>query len=110
MGDLDRLIAAVEAGRELSPFDFSDGFGRSATAQQCNHGWGAYNGDLNAALRLHEALLPGWKWSRHHDGEIEVWTHGVLNSQWGRSAHSIPARALLLAILRAVSATKGDQP
>jgi hypothetical protein len=68
----------------------------------------AYSGDMNAALALHNAVLPGWRWSRHHDGEMEVWTHGVMNTKWGRSSDPDPARALLLADLAAMIEQEGE--
>lgn len=100
MTDLDKLIEAVEGGNvrpyvieELASlvFDFRV-YGDIARA---------YHGSLDAAKALHEALLPGWRWTRHHDGEIEVWATGVLSRRWGRSDDKDPARAWLLAVLKA---------
>lgn len=51
---IDRLIEAVEAGDDAGVtsclFD----------SRNCNHIESAYRGSLDAALALHEALLPGW--------------------------------------------------
>jgi len=68
------------------------------------------NGSLDAALALHDAVLPGWKWARTHGGEMLVWNYGVLRSRWGRSDIEPPSRALLLADIRALisQAEKGE--
>lgn len=97
MGDLDKLIAAVEAGafdadeeRKVPKFNaFADAF-EAALGMKPSYadGWGAYRGSLDAALRLHEALLPGWEW------HLKSWS-GMADT---------PARAWLLAILRALQA------
>ena len=104
MTDLDRLIAAVEAGwfamDVLSP-------DHEGTA------YGAFSGDLNAAHRLHDALLPGWDVDlelRPLGADIESGLSDVLiyapYSDGGgiRGCDANPARAWLLAILRAVNA------
>ena len=65
-------------------------------------------GSLDSALALHNAVLPEWGWSRHYDGEMEVWKHGVMNTKWGRSSNPDPARALLLAILAEMIEREGE--
>lgn len=70
----------------------------------------AFGGDMNAALALHEALLPGWR--LHHLGENSATSSGWFayirsdHSNGAAESHDQPlaARALLLAILRAVEA------
>jgi hypothetical protein len=107
-GDLERLIEAVEAGT-ASTMRFEDcGF----------DGWAelAYHGSLDAALRLHEALLPGWGWAVdwRDDGFVMAWLSPNLNRmpEAERAAAPLvdernysgkPARAWLLAILRAMA-------
>jgi hypothetical protein len=70
----------------------------------------AYNGSLDAAKALHEAVLPGWGWqiwggsyatlSYDFDGaEIDV----------DNSHEDNPARAWLLAILEALIAQGGEK-
>jgi len=105
MGDLDKLIAAVEAGECPTLFDWDAGLPKmSALAAE------AFSGSLDAALRLHEALLPGWAWTVG-DNETTVWPPNELaDESWcvdgiSASAETMPpARAWLLAILRALQA------
>lgn len=69
------------------------------------------NDSLDAAKALHEAVLPGWKWSIVPSGgehRIGVWPSTELSSS--SSAHNkFPARAWLLAILSALIAIEGEQ-
>jgi hypothetical protein len=62
----------------------------------------AYEGSLDAALALHEAVLPGWKWCRFANSD----SIGVISPAPGHECWSyadpIPARAWLLAILTAL--------
>lgn len=89
---LRKLIEAVEAGIALAP-QIHDTLGRSGL-----HGISAYNGSVDAAIALCEALLPGWIWGRYANGVMWVAKrpHTVR-----APAHMAPARALLLAVLRA---------
>lgn len=117
MDDLDRLIEAVEAGT-AGWYDFP---------AMCEAVWGdgegqpnymdgirlAYQGSLDAALHLHNSLMPRTSqysivtdptclcvkvagWPNGLGGDIEIQGEG-----WDESN---PARAWLLAILRAVKA------
>lgn len=75
----------------------------------------AYHGSLDAAKALHEAVLPGWavasfqKWPGV-DARVKLWgTHEERGGRWhdytdGRveAEDPTPARAWLLAILRAL--------
>lgn len=56
---------------------------------------------MGAAKSLHEALLPGWRWEGGAGGLFAVWDDPA-EPYKGRS--DIPARAWLLAILRALIA------
>lgn len=100
MTDLGRLIEAVEAGAE--PVDLWLALGSQwniDTAQR------AYRGSLDAALRLHEALLPGWTWElARHAACVRPLISEAENNGRIFGAGSNPARALLIAILRAVKA------
>lgn len=116
MSDLERLIDAVEAGyfdadeeRNVPRFNaFADAF-ESALGMRPSYldGWGAYRGSLDAAHRLHEALLPGWV--VHDFTQYPLYWHIVLNGNTaphffhGKAA--TPARAWLLAALKALKAT-----
>ena len=68
--------------------------------------WKAFHGSIDAALALHEALLPGsfpGLSQNIHSGEWHAWCQDKVS--WHYSANNaMPARALLLAILRAVKA------
>jgi hypothetical protein len=110
MSDLDKLIAAVDAGGDVDrslPWSLALGVGSGMTARD------AYRGSLDAALRLHDALLPGW------DVDLEMRPLGptiesglsdvsvyVPYSDYHciSGCHKQPARAWLLAILRAIKA------
>lgn len=116
MGDLDKLIAAVEAGgfdasaeRNVPRFNaFADAF-EAALGMRPSYadGWGAYRGSLDAARRLHEALLPGWKWGTGFGiamGFASVCPKDQSPIRATSVENAIPARAFLLAILRAMKA------
>ena len=111
MTDIDALIEAVEAGTLWQGEIMSQAHGDLIDA--CFPLWDddvgaweyvslAMDGSLDAAKRLHDALLPGEGW--------EVWRlnpkeYGC-NLPGRDSAFALdPARAWLLAILRAVKAT-----
>jgi len=125
VSDLDKMIAAVEAGND--DFIASDGWieawdvvapslqtyrmksdGKSAALAA----YAAYHGSLDAALRLHEALLSGWDYRLGRDGgdfHALVFVFGRMNEHsdgWEMCPDSI-ARAWLLAILKALRATPG---
>ena len=100
MSELDRLIEAVEAGDDdVNWFPIS---GHSAAK------WGycqrAYEGSIDAALAMHEALLPGCGWKTQKLLCNDYYTADV----WGEYAYSEstgtalnPARAWLIAVLKA---------
>jgi hypothetical protein len=103
-GDLERLIAAVEAGTADAQA-FGTAFRLSHSVQVAMTARAAYLGSLNAALRLHEALLPGWDWLIVREGDNY---RAVIarrdDHQGGLEAEADdPARAWLLAILRALA-------
>jgi hypothetical protein len=119
MTALDDLIAAVEAGKcwlyDSEKWDSLGIDGMDASE--------AFYGDLNAALRLHESLLPGWAvklWAQaDDDADACVYppiavppdypgrTEGV-DTFSAEVAGCNPARAWLLSILRAYHATKTE--
>lgn len=66
----------------------------------------AYNGSLDAAKALHEAVLPGWGWTitdRKADYLSKCWRYDLTSLLWDATA-SDPARASLIAILKALIA------
>ena len=110
MDDLDKLIEAVEAGGDVDrslPWSLALDVKTGMIARD------AYRGSLDAALRLHEALLPGWHVAEiseaafrlDHDGKH--WLVAVAERAGkGMSEATGPymSRAWLLAILRALKA------
>lgn len=63
----------------------------------------SFNGSLDAAESLHEALLPGWRWEGYDQDGWCVWLSGDANNPF-RAEATKPSRAWLLAILRAYEA------
>ena len=102
MSDLQRLIAAVESGTLAKP-----GIEHCLSAMP-QKTWqtikDAYNGSLDAAKALHEALLPGWQ---YHLSEGVASVEGTAWQLYAQSTTT--ARAWLLAILRAVEAKGGAE-
>lgn len=102
---LKELAAKVEAGewdhspngvaRQVFPYKSAsiDDLGLTAVA--------AFNGSLDAAKALHDAVLPGFRWEGGSGGLFDVWDDPA-EPHKGRC--DIPARAWLLAILRALIA------
>ena len=105
MTALDDLIAAVEAGT------MHDGHViRTAIVSQMG-GWvvAAFTGDLNAALRLHKAILPGcgwdiWRTLDHLPNGMSRKMYGCNLPMTDTAYTDNPARSWLLAILRALKA------
>jgi hypothetical protein len=68
----------------------------------------AYDGSLDAARALHEAVLPGWAYTIDVEPTLataQVWE--PFNDEWDVAVEAkadTPARAWLLAILRALEA------
>ena len=109
------LIEAVEAGTAI-PLSFI-----CLSPEEHHHAFRAYNGSLDAAMALHEALLPGWT-VRITDFGIDCTDHGswAASINWQHMEwqptftapgpfsftawNNIPSRALLLADLRAKEA------
>lgn len=110
MTDLNKLIAAVEAGAlPEAVFHGSSSirehwaYTTGLDAEQRRWVYLAYNGSLDAALRLHEALLPGWGWVLDMmDGETAAHVYSPFGAKHFGADSTIPARAWLLAILRAL--------
>lgn len=109
MTDLDRLIAGVEAGTatELQFHTWRPGL--TGTKTESRMMWRAYNRDMNAALALTKALLPDRAWGITYGGEYgSVASVTDLDADHPHRAQSPdPARALLLATLRAHRANTG---
>jgi len=124
MSALTRLAEKVEAG-EATEYDFLTWReGLSGTRKESAIMLKAYNGSLNAAMALHEAVLPGWGvtslcqlWDVTPSGEyigigndwsIELHhSNGDIQSHEACATASDPARAWLLAIIRALAQVQG---
>jgi hypothetical protein len=57
MTDMEKLIEEVERGEAMPIFPVS----YRAIGEDAHLALEAFQGDLNAAMALHEALLPGWQ-------------------------------------------------
>lgn len=105
LDSLRALQTAVKAGADL---------GYGPTANQCDAAipgqahliFAAFDGSLDAARQLHEALLPGWVGSSDTEGFAKVGkgSRGVQTVMYAERIDGQPARAWLLAILRALKA------
>lgn len=106
MTALRKLIEAVEAER---PEDVS---WRKTLPNNWPDAWFAYNGSLDAAKTLHQALLPGCNqasvdWGPSGCGATATWWPDGLSGNReivGKGYDHCPARALLAAILKAYEA------
>ena len=103
---LQTLLERVDAGDDQAPFwkvwlpENEDG-PLAFVAQR------AFNGSLDAAKALHEAVLPGWfpgVSQNIHSGEWLAWVQDKVTHHFSRSGAD-PARSWLIAILRALIAT-----
>jgi hypothetical protein len=72
--------------------------------------WSAYNGSFDAALVFMKAVLPEWAWwvDGHNGASVwYAWVEGdapYFDGEYGPNVDT-PARALLLAVLKALEAT-----
>lgn len=64
--------------------------------------YAANRGSLDAAKALHDALLPGWRWRIEAQG---VWVWRIKDDFTRAGCAKEPARAWLIAILRALEQT-----
>jgi hypothetical protein len=106
---LTELLAKVEAGIEPSKFDVLRWMVESndSESSSCSEVFPAYRGSLDAAKALHEAVLPGYAWSLYEEDSGEFLSlvsnranPKVYEEEW----HKTPARAWLIAILKALIA------
>lgn len=101
---LDKLIEALKAGADLKWWEFAPAVGAVADKTVANAAE-AYHGSLDAALALHEALLPGWSGIVSVGCEASV-QEDLFKLPVFNAYSSTPARAWLLAILRAYRSTQ----
>ena len=97
MTHLARLLAAVESGpvtAHLASRAFPVGYA---------HAINASSGDVNAAIALCKAMLPGFAWQI--DSECAaVWQRNSPSFLFMQNHADDPARALFIAFLRALAA------
>lgn len=109
-------MTRIEALRELAEKVEAGTLGAGICGPLCGsanipaqHVIGAFNGWLDKANDLHNAVLPGWSWSVDNSGQVTLWYPWIE----GDAPHvragpdSNPARAWLLAILRALIDMEG---
>lgn len=99
------LIEAVEAGT-IARHDLDAFIPVLGLTTEANDALDAYRGSLDAAKALHEALLPGWfpGMSKNiHHGHWYAWVQDKATKHFSAEDND-PARAWLLAILRAKEA------
>ena len=97
---LTALRDKVKAGDHFPKGLRSNIFGHNGNAKLCLD---AYNGSLDAAKALHEAVLPGWGYEICNGAEVTL-------RQYSKKIifkNVCPARAWLLAILEALIAQEG---
>jgi hypothetical protein len=109
MTALTELLAKVEAGEAINGY-FQAVFGLTTNAVNAI---GAYHGSLDCARALHGVVLPGWKWSIHEPRpgvvRVSVIEQSPLRPMPSTSENSDPARAWLIAILRAFIAKEAGE-
>jgi hypothetical protein len=107
MTDLDRLIAAVEAGADWVSVFAANALPPQQAVDACRaygyEGQPGTNGSLDAALRLHRDLFADWVAVIHTDGGV-VLSDANMDRNHSASCNDNPARAWLLAVLRALRA------
>lgn len=113
--NLKALLEKVESG-EVSFFKYygaGDSLWRAFdTFDDAESAWRAYNGSMDAALSLMEAVLPDWGWRKdHYNGESKSYNSATMwvtePNKWRRGQvckydDGNDARALLIAIIKAL--------
>ena len=109
---LAELIAKVEVG--FDPEDRPSAFKALRDPDYAAWAVKAHKGSLDAAKALHEAVLPGWSPSVGQNVHHGYWFATVMRAENGTIAADTtgtgpcPARAWLLAILRALHSMEPD--
>ena len=105
---LTELIAKVETGSRGTGLNTVSVFGDNQTSMDAVD---AFDGSLDAAKALHEAVLgEEWTWSVY-DGDQASVAHGgnADDGEYFGCFSATPARAWLLSILRALHAQEGGE-
>lgn len=103
MSDLRKLIEAVEAGSIANPTHANE---FDAVGRENGSARDAYCGSIDVAKKLHEALLPGCSAVIQTNGTVQ--TIGPNYERHTGVAVDNPARAWLIAILKACEATNAE--
>ena len=106
MSKLEALKEQVEGGVAGGWMVFSDAFGplsynRHVLAQE------AYNGSVDAAIALMEAVLPGWGWEINKKSARLAGPEGEVF--YGQRFSEAPARLFLYAIIDALISQEDKQ-
>lgn len=120
MTNIDKLISAINDGTLIGENLMVSRDVSEAMEDVAGESWGdvcsAYEGSLDAAKYLHEALLPDWRVKGIHQFEAKQWYVVIfrqMGSMWPKwepypetqAVNDIAARAWLLAILSAYKTT-----
>ena len=109
--DLETLLAKVEAG-DVPPEKYMGPFEHCFDHNQRDWAWRAYNGSLDAAHSLHKAVLGDRFKCKLHVATCTVLMYAdgyaVVNGYATRSKADNPARAWLIAIIKALIAEAGE--
>ena len=107
---LTELAAKVEAGERFIDTQLVLVFGKFGPPEDGStwYARNAYHGSLDAAKALHDAVLPGWDAYVSLKGRASVDPEcgGIVDSEY---VSNNPARAWLLAIIRALIAQERTQ-
>ena len=105
---LAELIEKVEAGSFPEDANARELFGVAPPTRLIVYAYEAFGGSLDAAKALHEAVLPvAWAHVRH-TGKYGHATVDVDGEEYDANNADTPARAWLIAILRALYAQETD--
>lgn len=98
---LDKLIEAVEAGTHAEDIHWRV-YAAAVGVDLWDKAKSAANGSLDAAHALHKAVLPEWDWDVNNWSGAGVHPPKGVEGDWVFGNADTPARAWLLAILRAM--------
>jgi hypothetical protein len=95
---LKEMLAKVEAGDWGLIKDGRAPLDEFGDALAASH---AYHGSLDAAKKLHEAVVPDWEWIIYYDGDVGVQQDGGVH-HYEQATNPITSRAWLIAIIKAL--------
>ena len=96
---IDRLIDAVDSGKIY--LRDSEKWEKTGIEKYSYLIVNAFYGSLDAAKALHDALLPGWGWDVASSDASAVFCGNELYGPAELAASQTPARAWLIAVLKA---------